>query len=114
MANINTIENANMTDTGGGFRTYTGSLRDGNYFLTNTDWECCVLILDEDPDDNWEENDDPEWQDRHTIRELTGEDALRFWLEMLDYLDWYEPYGHPEIRRERSVVKAELRAARRR
>lgn len=109
MSNIWKIFLATMTETGGGFRTYTGSLEDGRYFYTATDWECDVLLLDEDPEDHWDENDSPEWQRDHMVGELLGEDALRFWLEMLDCLEFSDPYENREIQRERRVVKAELK-----
>lgn len=103
------IERVEANYTGGGIFIYTGELDTGNFFFTATDWEADVLILDEDPEEFFDECDMPEWQEKHTIREITGTEAMRFWLEMLDALEFFGGCETEVIRRERRYIKRELK-----
>ncbi len=76
------IKRLEATYTGGGIYIYTGMLEDGNFFYTGDVWDG-YLVLDTDPNENWEENDYSDWQDAHKIRECFGSDALPFLIQIL-------------------------------
>ena len=92
------ITRAEANYTGGNIYIYTGKLDDGRFFLTADDWEDCVLIVDLDPQEHWDTDDEDNdctfegWQKEHTVEELNDRSALLFWRRMLDIIEKKETY----------------------
>ena len=70
--------------TGGGVYLLTGSLDNGNYFITNTAVLPDILIdeVDANPDDNLDEACTSEWYDAHIVDDHFGNIAM--WNELID------------------------------
>ena len=70
--------------TGGGIYLLTGSLDNGNYFITNTAVLPDILIdeVDANPDDNLDEACTSEWYDAHIVDDHFGNIAM--WNELID------------------------------
>lgn len=85
---------ANATYTGGNIYQYTGVLDNGNYFQTWTDYEDYIQELDADPEENWDDNDDEEWQNEHMVAEHYGPEAIEILKEAMRYIIRNEPLGN--------------------
>ena len=85
---------ANATYTGGGIYQYTGKLDNGHWFQTWTDYEDYIQELDVDPEEYWDDNDDSEWQEKHTVCEHEGEDALHITISAFDWIIANTPDGN--------------------
>lgn len=89
--------------TGGGIYLFTGKLTDGNFFMADTA-NYDVRVLTEDPneptyirDDGtvWERNiDSVEWQEEHLVKDLTPDEAVAFFKEMLKWVEDNDPSGN--------------------
>lgn len=88
------IINANATYTGGGIYQYTGQFDNGNYFQTWTDYEDYIQELDTDPEENWDDNDDEEWQNEHMVTEHYGFEAIEILKEAMLYIIANIPVGN--------------------
>lgn len=88
---------ANATYTGGGIYQYTGRLDNGNYFQTWTDYEDYVQELDTDPEENWDDNDDEEWQNEHMVAEHYGLKATEILKEAMKYIVDNKPRGNYSV-----------------
>lgn len=91
------IIDANATYTGGGIYQYTGVFDNGNYFQTWTDYEDYVQELDVDPEENWDDNDDEEWQNEHMVTEHYGLEATEILKEAMRYIIDNEPTGNYSV-----------------
>lgn len=91
------IIDANATYTGGGIYQYTGRFDNGNYFQTWTDYEDYVQELDVDPEENWDDNDDEEWQNEHMVTEHYGLEATEILKEAMRYIIDNEPTGNYSV-----------------
>ena len=106
------ITRAEANYTGGNIYIYTGKLEDGRFFLTADDWEDCVLIVDLDPQEHWDTDDEDDdctfegWQKAHTVQELVGRESLLFWRKMLDIIEKKETYEDWSSRID--YIRAEL------
>lgn len=87
------ITRAEATYTGGGIYIYTGQLGSGEYFITSDIWDSgsCVLLMDVDPNENWDDNGEPDWQEAHTLYEIIDDSRADtnvedFLLEVFDFL----------------------------
>lgn len=88
---------ANATYTGGDIYQYTGVLDNGNYFQTWTDYEDYIQELDADPEENWDDNDDEEWQNGHMVTEHYGPEAIEILKEAMRYIIDNEPRGNYSV-----------------
>ena len=88
---------ANATYTGGNIYQYTGVLDNGNYFQTWTDYEDYIQELDADPEENWDDNDDEEWQNEHMVTEHYGPEAIEILKEAMRYIICNEPLGNYSV-----------------
>ena len=88
---------ANATYTGGNIYQYTGVLDNGNYFQTWTDYEDYIQELDADPEENWDDNDDEEWQNEHMVTEHYGPEATEILKEAMRYIIDNEPLGNYSV-----------------
>ena len=83
------IKEANAVYTGGNIWLFYGKLDDNTYFLTDDNgW---TQILNADPSD-LEESTYEDWQLQHLIREITGNERIKFCNELLNYI--YENPDH--------------------
>lgn len=86
------VKSAIAIYTGGGIYWYSGLLSDGNHFLTFTDWEGYVMLLDADPaTDEAYDICELTWQEEHTVGELVGEEADSVLLEAMKWIIDHEP-----------------------
>lgn len=101
--------------TGGGIYLFTGRLADGNYFMADTA-NYDVRILTEDPNEPTgmdalaipERNiDSVEWQEEHLVRDLTPDEAVAFFKEMLKWVEDNKPFGN-YINPDMDLIKEEL------
>ena len=78
------IVSATAFYTGGGIYLLTGSLDNGNYFITNTSVlpDICIDEVDANPDDNLDEACTSEWYDAHIVDDHFGDIAM--WNEIID------------------------------
>ena len=82
------IKEANAVYTGGNIWLFYGELNDGNYFLTDDNgW---TQFLNADPS-NLDESTFEEWQLQHLVKEIVGDERVKFCDELLDYI-----YENPE------------------
>lgn len=88
---------ANATYTGGNIYQYTGVFDNGNFFQTWTDYEDYVQELDVDPEENWDDNDDEEWQNEHMVAEHYGAEAIEILKEAMRYIIDNEPLGNYSV-----------------
>ena len=88
------VIDANATYTGGNIYQYTGFLDNGNYFQTWTDYEDYVQELDVDPEENWDDNDDEEWQNEHMVAEHYGSEATEILVAAMRYIIANIPVGN--------------------
>lgn len=88
---------ANATYTGGNIYQYTGVFDNGNFFQTWTDYEDYVQELDVDPEENWDNNDDEEWQNEHMVTEHYGLEATEILKEAMRYIIDNEPLGNYSV-----------------
>ena len=88
---------ANATYTGGNIYQYTGVLDNGNYFQTWTDYEDYLQELDADPEENWDNNDDEEWQNEHMVAEHYGFEAIKILKEAMRYIIDNQPTGNYSV-----------------
>lgn len=88
---------ANATYTGGNIYQYTGVLDNGNYFQTWTDYEDYIQELDADPEENWDDNDDEEWQNEHMVAEHYGPEATEILKEAMKYIIDNKPLGNYSV-----------------
>lgn len=88
--------------TGGGIYVFTGELTDGNYFMADTA-NYDVRVLNADPNEPTgmdalgitERNiDSVEWQEEHLVRDLTPDEAVAFFKEMLKWVEDNDPSGN--------------------
>lgn len=91
------VVRANATYTGGGIYQYTGQFDNGNYFQTWTDYEDYVQELDADPEENWDDNDDEEWQNEHMVAEHYGSEAIEILKEAMKYIIDNQPTGNYSV-----------------
>lgn len=91
------IIDANATYTGGGIYQYTGRFDNGNYFQTWTDYEDYVQELDVDPEENWDDNADEEWQNEHMVAEHYGTEATEILKEAMRYIIDNKPRGNYSV-----------------
>lgn len=83
------IVSVHKESTGGGFYTYYGQLKDGNYFMYPTDWIDIVVILDVDPEsDFWDELQFEEGITEHLVKELTRYEAIKFIQKIKERYDY--------------------------
>ena len=85
---------ANATYTGGGIYQYTGQFDNDNYFQTWTDYEDYVQELDVNPEENWDDNDDEEWQNEHMVAEHYGSEAIKILMAAMHYIIANIPVGN--------------------
>lgn len=88
------VIDANATYTGGGIYQYTGQFDNGNYFQTWTDYEDYIQELDADPEENWDDNDDEEWQNEHMVAEHYGSEAIKILMAAMHYIIANIPVGN--------------------
>lgn len=88
---------ANATYTGGNIYQYTGQFDNGNFFQTWTDYEDYIQELDADPEENWDDNDDEEWQNGHMVTEHYGPEAIEILKEAMRYIIDNEPRGNYSV-----------------
>lgn len=88
---------ANATYTGGNIYQYTGQFDNGNFFQTWTDYEDYIQELDADPEENWDDNDDEEWQNEHMVTEHYGPEAIEILKEAMRYIIDNEPRGNYSV-----------------
>lgn len=88
---------ANATYTGGGIYQYTGQFDNGNYFQTWTDYEDYIQELDTDPEENWDDNDDEEWQNEHMVTGYYGSEATEILKEAMKYIIDNKPLGNYSV-----------------
>lgn len=88
--------------TGGGIYLFTGKLADGNFFMADTA-NYDVRVLTEDPNEPTgmdalgitERNiDSVEWQEEHLVKDLTPDEAVAFFKEMLKWVEDNDPSGN--------------------
>ena len=88
--------------TGGGIYLFTGRLADGNFFMADTA-NYDVRVLTEDPNEPTgmdalgitERNiDSVEWQEEHLVKDLTPDEAVEFFKEMLKWVEDNDPSGN--------------------
>lgn len=75
--------------TGGNIWLFYGILSDGNFFLTDDNG--LTVFLNKDPSDNFEEACYESWQNAHLVKELTGEEIVKFCTAMFGLLKTYGP-----------------------
>lgn len=92
------ISSANAEYTGGGVYIYWGKLGE-NYFLINHVCETLAfgLILDVCPDLSDDETLMPEWQEAHTVKELTENELNQFIVDVLDWIITNRPSGNYDM-----------------
>ena len=78
------IRKAEAVYTGGNIWLFHGQLSDGNWFLT--DDYGCVLILDTNPDNDWENCCYEDWQKAHLIKELVDKERTDFTDALADFM----------------------------
>ena len=88
---------ANATYTGGNIYQYTGQFDNGNFFQTWTDYEDYIQELDADPEENWDDNDDEEWQNEHMVVEHYGPEATEILKEAMKYIIDNKPRGNYSV-----------------
>lgn len=95
--------------TGGGIWIYSGVVSDGQWFLTSDDYPL-VCILDVDPfaDEYEEDFTFEEWQVEHRIEDLTGDDAVDFWRQMLSVIEPMNGMTWSDIEKRRASVEANI------
>lgn len=91
------VIDANATYTGGGIYQYTGQFDNGNYFQTWTDYEDYIQELDADPEENWDDNTDEEWQNEHMVAEHYGDNAINILKEAMKYIIDNQPTGNYSV-----------------
>ena len=91
------VIDANATYTGGGIYQYTGRFDNGNYFQTWTCYEDYIQELDADPEENWDDNDDEEWQNEHMVAEHYGFEAIEILKEAMKYIIDNQPTGNYSV-----------------
>lgn len=88
--------------TGGGIYVFTGKLADGNFFMADTA-NYDVRLLTEDPNEPTgmdtlgivERNiDSVEWQEEHLVKDLSPDEAVKFFKAMLDWVAENDPSGN--------------------
>lgn len=88
--------------TGGGIYVFTGKLADGNFFMADTA-NYDVRVLNANPDEPTgmdalgitERNiDSVEWQEEHLVEDLTPDEAVAFFKDMLKWVDENRPEGN--------------------
>lgn len=97
---------ANATYTGGGIYQYTGRFDNGNYFQTWTDYEDYVQELNADPEENWDDNDDEEWQNEHMVAEHYGFEAIEILKEAMKYIIDNQPTGNYSVCEVENALKS--------
>ena len=97
------VVRANATYTGGNIYQYTGQFDNGNFFQTWTDYEE-LQELDTDPEKNWDDNGDDQWQNEHTVSVYYGSEAVEILKEAMRYILKNRPLGNYSL----SEVRAEL------
>lgn len=95
--NMMKIIDANATYTGGGIYQYTGQFDNGNYFQTWTCYEDYIQELDADPEENWDDNADEEWQNEHMVAEHYGFEAIEILKEAMKYIIDNQPTGNYSV-----------------
>ena len=89
------IKKVQAVYTGGGIWIFYGELTGGLYFLTGEYGD--TLFLNESPAD-FDVSLYPDWQEKHTVKILSGETRIRFCLNMLKWL------SKPERDKERGGI----------
>lgn len=80
------VVRANATYTGGNIYQYTGVFDNGNFFQTWTDYEDYIQELDANPEENWDDNGDEQWQNEHMVVEYCGSEATEILKEAMRYI----------------------------
>lgn len=88
------VKKATAEYTGGGFYRYTGSLGNGLYFMAADDWMDYVLILDADPDEDFDQAGYEDWQNAHRFSEMCGKDAEDFLKAVFEWIIAITPDGN--------------------
>lgn len=84
--------------TGGGIYIFLGKIKGGNWFYACDSW-FDVRLLDANPngkDDEYEFcGDNPEWQDKHTVRDMDDKkELLKFWESLYNWIIDTKPEGN--------------------
>ena len=77
------IKYANAEFTGGNIYVYTGQFTDGTWFIAGDLIANNVMVMDADPEANWEDAWYPDWQEEHLIRETGEEEGTPLLLAIL-------------------------------
>ena len=90
------VKYATATYTGGGIYQYSGELDNGNYFLCFTDWEDCMIEVNENPDaeENAEECGYEEWQNEHLVAELSPLESYETLVSAMEWILKNKPIGN--------------------
>ena len=88
------VKKATAEYTGGGFYRYTGSVGHDLYFMAADDWMDYVLILDADPDEDFDKAGEEEWLNAHRFSEMSGRDAEDFLKNVFEYIITFAPDGN--------------------
>lgn len=88
------VKKATAEYTGGGFYRYTGSVGNGLYFMAADDWMDYVVILDADPDEDFDQAGYEEWQNAHRFSEMSGKDAEDFLKNVFERIIALTPDGN--------------------
>ena len=76
--------NVEAVYTGGGIWLFCGEVSDGNWFFT--DDFGCTLILDTNPDTDWDNCCYDTWQKAHLVKELKGKERIDFANKLINML----------------------------
>lgn len=91
------IIKATATYTGGGIYIYTGQLENGDYFMTNDDFTVYVEFYNADPYENLDESCNEIWQHEHHLGEYSGQKALDFTKDILNWIIRKRPEGNYSV-----------------
>ena len=100
------IRDVRAYSTGGGFYTFRGLLSDGTWFIADDEIEDSVVIVDSDPSESDPEGDESAWLEEHTIREIYGSSAYRFWWYMLRVVESRRLMPYEELSKRRELIKS--------
>lgn len=81
--------------TGGNIYVFLGAIDNGQYFIADSDYYD-VRFIDTDPlkADFNDEVFQPEWQESHLIRDLSGQEQLSFFIDTLNFILVENPEGN--------------------
>lgn len=82
---LESILTAEEIETGGGITINIGQFNSGLFFFTSNDWPS-ILVLDADPGADLDAACMPEWQEVHTVEEITDPaEVRRFWKRFREF-----------------------------